>query len=220
MAYHCGAASDSLGFWIFGGKTSDGDISDAAYWAYRPGAIAGACSASAGGGLAGVTATALKNGPARNTEVTGESGTYVLAGLEPGLYDLHLFKTDAVDTTLAGVFVSWGRTTGMPVVTGVSGGRPEVLSPMFSLAPAYPNPFRGRSTIQFSVPQSGRVELGVYNILGQRVKTLVSGNLAAGRHSVAWAGDDDRGVKVASGVYLYRLTAGGQSAVRRMTVIR
>lgn len=221
VAYHCGAASDSLGFWTFGGKTSDGDISDAAYWAYRPGAIAGVCSSNAGGGLAGVSATALRNGQARNTEVTGESGSYVLAGLEPGWYDLHLFKTDAVDTTLTGVFVRWGRTTGMPVVTGVEGpSTPLGIAANFSLAPSYPNPFRGRSTIQFSVPQSGRVELGVYNILGQRVKTLVSGNLAAGRHSVAWSGDDDRGAKVASGVYLYRLTAGGQSAVRRMTVIR
>ncbi len=221
VAYHCGAASDSLGLWIFGGKTSDGYITDEVYQAYRPGAVAGICSSSTGGGLSGVTVTAIRGGQARNSEVTGDDGSYVLPGLEPGLYDLRLFKTDAVDTTLAGVFVRWGRTTLMPVVTGVEGpSTPLGVPESFSLAPSYPNPFRGRSTIQFSVPQSGRVELCVYNILGQRVKTLVSGNLAAGRHSVAWAGDDDRGAKVASGVYLYRLTAGGQSAVRRMTVVR
>ena len=107
-----------------------------------------------------------------------------------------------------------------PLVLGVEGGRPGALTPMFALNPAYPNPFRGRSTIHFSIPRSGRVDLDVYNILGQRVKTLVSGELSAGRHSVTWAGDDDRGGKVASGVYLYRLSAGGQSAVKRLALVR
>jgi flagellar hook assembly protein FlgD len=65
-----------------------------------------------------------------------------------------------------------------------------------------------------------RASLEIYNVLGQKVKTLVNGNLAAGNHSVKWDGCDQNGRKVSSGIYVYRLAAGENTSTRRFTVIR
>jgi len=85
----------------------------------------------------------------------------------------------------------------------------------FMLSQNYPNPFNPATTIEFSLPQPGMVTLTVYNMLGQRVATLVSGELQAGRHSHHW---DATGL--ASGVYLYRLTAGEYTRTRAMVLVK
>jgi trimeric autotransporter adhesin len=74
----------------------------------------------------------------------------------------------------------------------------------YVLSQNYPNPFNPATIIEFSLPQPGMVTLTVYNMLGQRVATLVSGELQAGSHSYHW---DATGL--ASGVYIYRLQADG-----------
>jgi hypothetical protein len=80
----------------------------------------------------------------------------------------------------------------------------------------YPNPFKpvgsGRSigtTISFSLPRSSRTELAVYNIKGQKVKTLVNENLSQGEHNIVWNGKNNKQQNVASGVYMYRLNVDG-----------
>jgi flagellar hook assembly protein FlgD len=62
--------------------------------------------------------------------------------------------------------------------------------------------------------------LFIYDVNGARVRTLVDGELPAGAHSVAWNGTDARGQTVASGVYYYRLDAGGQSATKQMVLLK
>ncbi|HSG99927.1 MAG TPA: FlgD immunoglobulin-like domain containing protein, partial [candidate division Zixibacteria bacterium] len=62
--------------------------------------------------------------------------------------------------------------------------------------------------------------LEIFNTLGQRVRTLVDGLRGAQRHTVYWAGDDDDGAAVASGVYFYRLKYGSRSLTRKMTLVR
>lgn len=78
----------------------------------------------------------------------------------------------------------------------------------FALYPNFPNPFNPSTTIRFSLPQPGEAELTIYNLLGQRVITLVRGVQEAGGHTLVWNGCDDRGRELASGVYFYRLRAG------------
>ncbi len=90
----------------------------------------------------------------------------------------------------------------------------------FELSQNYPNPFNPSTTIQFSVPEASEVSLKIYNLNGQLVQTLLSGTIAAGRHSVVWNGKDLRGSSVASGIYLYRITAGGFSQVKKMSLMR
>ena len=105
--------------------------------------------------------------------------------------------------------------------TGVNGNPNELNeSADFSLQPAYPNPLQGNTTISFRLPRASLTSLDIYNIMGQKVKTLVAGNLEAGRHSVIWNGCDNSGRKVASGVFICRLTSGSGQATRKLLVIR
>ncbi|MCC7263360.1 MAG: T9SS type A sorting domain-containing protein [Candidatus Latescibacteria bacterium] len=90
----------------------------------------------------------------------------------------------------------------------------------FSLGQNYPNPFNPTTTIRFSLPQPGEAELCVYNLLGQRVATLVQGLQEAGPQVLQWNGRDEAGRELASGVYLYRLRAGGQVQTRRLLLLR
>ena len=70
------------------------------------------------------------------------------------------------------------------------------------------------------VPQSsGRIELALFDIGGRRVRTLVNGALAAGRHTIAWDGRGQSGEKLAPGVYIARLEGAGQRWTRRVTLI-
>jgi hypothetical protein len=90
-------------------------------------------------------------------------------------------------------------------------GAPDRLA----LYPSFPNPAVGRTTIQYALPQAGAVQLAVYDLLGRRVELLVDRTQAAGRQEVAF---DARGL--ASGLYLVRLTADGQTRTQRLTVVR
>jgi len=80
----------------------------------------------------------------------------------------------------------------------------EVLTD-FVLAQNYPNPFNESTIISFTLPQTGPVELSVYNGLGQRVASLASGMRTAGNYTLHWDGRDERGRLLASGTYLYKL---------------
>ncbi|HTY08790.1 MAG TPA: FlgD immunoglobulin-like domain containing protein [Candidatus Edwardsbacteria bacterium] len=79
----------------------------------------------------------------------------------------------------------------------------------YALAQSQPNPVGDRCLIQFALPQPGTVRLELYNVAGQRVRTLASGSFAAGYHRVAWDGRGDNGARLTNGVYLYRLDAAG-----------
>ncbi len=88
-------------------------------------------------------------------------------------------------------------------------------------AQAAPNPFNLRTTIQFQVPASGAVSVTIYDLTGQVVRTVAPArDLEAGWHTLVWAGRDDAGAPVASGVYLYRLTWGEQALVRKITLLK
>ncbi|HNR69388.1 MAG TPA: right-handed parallel beta-helix repeat-containing protein [bacterium] len=93
-----------------------------------------------------------------------------------------------------------------PLATAVPD--PDRQTPaQFDLLPNYPNPFNPTTAILFDLPRPARVELTVYSIDGKRVKSLENRNLQAGRHQRLWDGTDRNGIRVASGVYFYRLQA-------------
>jgi hypothetical protein len=89
----------------------------------------------------------------------------------------------------------------------------------FQLGQNYPNPFNPTTQIDFSVPARSNVVIKVYNILGQEIRTLVNGQFSKGVYTVEWDGANNRGVKVASGVYIYKLEAAGLSADSRQTFV-
>jgi len=75
----------------------------------------------------------------------------------------------------------------------------------------YPNPFNPTTTISFSIPNESKVEIAVFNIKGQKVKTLASSEFVKGNHSVIWNGVDESGKPVSSGIYFYKLYVSGKS---------
>jgi hypothetical protein len=83
-----------------------------------------------------------------------------------------------------------------------------------------PNPFSSTALIRFELPQARHVTIKVYDVLGHHVTTLVSDRLGAGPHSVAFAGMDDEGNTLSSGVYLYHMEAGGFSSVKKAVFLR
>jgi hypothetical protein len=83
-----------------------------------------------------------------------------------------------------------------------------------------PNPFNPRTEIAFHLPEAGEVSLDVYNVRGQRVLRLLRETRPAGDHRVVWEGNDGRGKAVASGVYLIRLDALGQTYEERVVLLR
>ncbi len=105
------------------------------------------------------------------------------------------------------------------VVVGIS-HQPAEVARDFALLQNYPNPFNPVTEIRYRLPASEQVTLVVYNLLGQKVRTLVHATQTAGWHSVQWDGRNELGEKVSSGVYIYRLTAGDQQAVRKMILMK
>ncbi len=95
----------------------------------------------------------------------------------------------------------------------------DVIPAPFTLDQNHPNPFNPTTTITFSTAEPGVITLSVYNLLGQRVRTLVSGTVPAGEHAAVWDGRDDAGTPSGAGVYLYRLTGGGRVEVKKMLLL-
>ncbi|MCJ7497230.1 MAG: cohesin domain-containing protein [candidate division Zixibacteria bacterium] len=97
----------------------------------------------------------------------------------------------------------------------------------FSLGQNFPNPFNPTTTIplrvkslEWGVGRPVHTTLVIYNVLGQRIRSLVDENLNSGTYQVIWDAKNDRGEKVPSGVYFYRLTSGDVSEARKMVLLR
>jgi len=90
----------------------------------------------------------------------------------------------------------------------------------YVLCQNYPNPFNPVTEIAFALPVSEYVTFVIYNSLGQTVKTLLSGRMPPGERRITWDGTNSEGLLVGSGVYFYRIRAGGFSAVKKMVLIR
>jgi hypothetical protein len=90
----------------------------------------------------------------------------------------------------------------------------------FELHQNYPNPFNNETVIKFNLRRSTEVGLAIYNILGQKVRTLVVGRLNAGSQTFSWDGTDDKGNDLSSGIYFYQLIAGEVSQTKRLVLLK
>ena len=88
-----------------------------------------------------------------------------------------------------------------------------------NLTQNYPNPFNPTTTISFSLPSEGYVQVNVYDITGRLITSLVDGNLSEGYHDVVWDGKDMLGSNVSAGLYIYSLQAEGVSLTRKMVLM-
>ncbi len=98
-------------------------------------------------------------------------------------------------------------------------GRFRVAAGQLPSRPA-PNPFNPSTIIQYTLPQTANVSLGIYNALGKRVRSFAIGVQAEGTHQAVWDGRDDENIELPSGVYTYRLASGGLVGTGRLVMIR
>ena len=128
-------------------------------------------------------------------------------------YQLTTFDSDGNESTM----LTRSNLAAIP-----ESGEPAVSGqPLrFALEQNAPNPFNPTTTIRLSLAQAGETQLDIYNMNGQLVRTLISGNMTAGAHELVWDGTDAVGNAIGSGVYIYRLTSVENVQVRRMVLIR
>ena len=142
-------------------------------------------------------------------------GSQVLAGdvNGDGATDLVVLGR-SVEGGDGGAFVFLNQ--GVPAPTAVAGA-PETTPAAFALGANYPNPFNPATTIPVSVAtDADDVDVTIYNVLGQPVRQVWNGPLAAGEYRLTWDGRDGQGQSVAAGVYWYRLQVGDQIRIRKM----
>jgi hypothetical protein len=90
----------------------------------------------------------------------------------------------------------------------------------YQLKQNFPNPFNPETRIYFEIPKAQNVKISIYNMLGQRIRTLVNGSYKAGQHVVNWNGRNDTGILVPTGVYIYRIKAGDFVDAKKMVMIK
>jgi hypothetical protein len=150
-----------------------------------------------------------------NLPVYASSGPYTQQPAAAGYHGKGIFLWP--DARVSGLKVYASQILYSPTAAD---GEPGQLPTAFSLEQNHPNPFNPTTTIRFELPRTGQVRLEIFNITGQRVRTLADGVLSAGSHAVVWDGRADDGRSLASGVYLYRLTGDDFSRTRQMMLIK
>lgn len=106
------------------------------------------------------------------------------------------------------------------VATDVNDELPQELPNSYSISQNYPNPFNLSTTIRYTLPARSQVTISIYNVMGQKVSTIIDETKSAGSHTVYWEGTDFAGRVVSSGVYFYRLQAGDFIESKRMMLIK
>lgn len=105
-------------------------------------------------------------------------------------------------------------------VTKVPGVDGNATPAVYRLEQNYPNPFNPETRISFTLPADGKVDLAVFDLLGNQVRTLVSTSLRAGEHQIIWDGRDEANRMAASGVYFYVLKTNDARMTRKMTLLK
>jgi len=103
-----------------------------------------------------------------------------------------------------------------PVEDSDTKNKPKQLT----LSKNYPNPFNPVTNIKYKLVNPGKVKINVYNVLGEKVKTLVNTSKTRGSHITQWKGTNEAGQKVSSGIYFYQIKAGNKSKIRKMMLMK
>ncbi len=122
---------------------------------------------------------------------------------------------NGIDTIVESA-ISWIEDEQTAIYVTESNSLPEQIT----LFQNYPNPFNPQTTIRYSLPQPEDLELVIYDMQGQLIKTTINQKVPSGNHQYVWNGRDNWGNKVASGVYVYRLRTDDITIARKMLLIR
>lgn len=140
------------------------------------------------------------------------SGNYTMEVI-PGTYNVTASLEGYVSQTIEDVEVLEGATTGdIDFVLEPEVGNDNVLIPVRTeLTGNFPNPFNPTTTVKYTLHEDSRINLEIFNIKGQKIKTLADGNQSAGYHTIVWDGKDNNGRTSASGLYFYKMVSEGNS---------
>jgi len=180
------------------------------------------------GYISGVVRNANNNSPIQGASIT--AGTYSATTnsvgaysilLPIGVYDVHAAATGYVSQTHENATVSANQSTTVNFLLTPGSDLGDYLLPVTSteLKGNYPNPFNPETTISFDLKDAERVNLSIYNLKGQLVRTLVNSDLPIGRHRLIWDGKDSLGRRVGSGIYYYRMLTPDYQATRKMLLM-
>ncbi|MDP3024368.1 MAG: S8/S53 family peptidase [candidate division Zixibacteria bacterium] len=133
--------------------------------------------------------------------------------------------TDNIDALNPGYVgqLGTGRINACRALGGTPSPKAIASGPLpekFALFQNFPNPFNLATNISFYLSEKSEVNLTIYNVLGEKVRTLINGILDAGSHSITWDGKNETGSVVASGIYFYRLNAGDQVMTKKMSLLK
>ena len=107
-----------------------------------------------------------------------------------------------------------------PQVKSLTLDKQRMIPLTFAVQQNYPNPFNPKTIIKYAIPRDEKVEIVIYNTLGQKVKTLVNAQQKAGYYTVEWNATNNSGNKVGSGIYFYSVKAGKHSAIKKMVLLK
>jgi hypothetical protein len=182
--------------------------------------------------IAGVRLTALNaTGEVLGIGVTDATGAYNIDAVAPGVVtivaDRNGYNSSQTDVVISQSQYSLDNVNITMTPNGVTSvGDNSVVPANFALNQNYPNPFNPSTTISFELPAASRVNLQIFNVLGQEVSSLFNGDVAAGKYDVVWNGKDNNGRSIASGIYFYKLHAaasiGGKefSSIKKMLLLK
>lgn len=186
------------------------------------------------------SATATPGGPTQNHEVNqwipvnwvgwqlvewdfdrDSVGTWIGDGKLVGSlrFDSYQLKYPAGSKTTSGTIYFAQLQVAKGTVTAVEPTASSIPF-RFGLDQNYPNPFNPTTAISYQLSANSFVTLGIFDILGRQIRTLVAMQQAAGRYQIQWDGRDDRGASVSSGVYLYQLRAGSSVVTKKMVLLK
>jgi hypothetical protein len=201
---------DSVSFWADGGGTG----TMRAFVYYSKDAFATRTRLTPAGGTSGDTLVLGNTGTAgTDRNYAFAVGTTITSGQSFSLriYPWYPGTASTSKYIYLQLVVIKGSTTGGTGVVQIGNEIPS----KFELNQNYPNPFNPTTQISYNVPKESFVSLKVFNLMGQEVATLVSGNQTAGKYTVPFDASH-----VSSGIYMYRLQAGSSVEVKRMTFVK
>jgi hypothetical protein len=172
---------------------------------------------------------------------TGEKPLFLSSNRDPGQVSVGAMKVDGDAAAGGGALVEFTFKTDqtplptdfqitdgilvdldgkVDMVTSVEIGNLKPMPKTYALDQNMPNPFNPTTTISYQLPESGPVQIVIYNLLGQKIRTLVNDRMDAGFYTVGWDGADETGRQVASGVYIYRMQSAAFSQTQRMMLLK
>ena len=155
---------------------------------------------------------------------TDENGSYTFNDIPIGLVKFNASKTGYILYTSIDLEILGGQTTIHNIILEPeTADYDDVIEVVATcLMGNYPNPFNPVTSIKYQVSGIGYqlVQIDIYNLRGQKVRSLVNDYHENGEYSVVWDGTDDNGMRVGSGVYFYNMRAGEYQSVRRMVLLK